>query len=273
MPTSFIYTHGSDDLQDTVQAEVKDNVVLLKVHEVKSTTRAVLPQTALRSARLQASLYAFFMARLLNTDPYFDFEAYFIARGLDIDRPFNSKFSAEFPPHQILTMNPSRLPPKNLRSLVHQWREWIHTLPKIEIDKYIYITTIRAGRVSSELGFGTISETVAHPMLNNIDDALGVGQTVTDLLDGHKEPSGLSKEFTRFCMSCVYHSKCPWRPELHDKPIELLIVSSSTEGERNQAVSVMPNPELPLSTTPPISSAYPEDPRGAQRAFEWVYST
>ncbi|KIM34161.1 hypothetical protein M408DRAFT_19111, partial [Serendipita vermifera MAFF 305830] len=234
---------------DKVEAIPHEDFILLRLHEVKTTIKESLSRNASTTALLQASLYAFFMEKLLQTSPHFDFETYFAARGLDIRRPFTPKFGIAFLNHQVPGMNPSGSPPNNLESLVRQWRKWIRTLPKLKVDKYVYITALRPGQVSSIPAFWRSPEVRVRLIPHEIDIALRKGRTVIDILDGSKLPGGMDKRHILFCKACPYHTKCPWTPELHNEPItHLLPVYQQTP---TPTFSKLPaSVDLPLSMLP-----------------------
>lgn len=248
-----------------MDAVFKDGAMVLQLHEVK-TTETVLQETTIRIAHMQASLYVHFMKRMLDSKPHFDFEAYFTARGLHTSRPFDPKFATAFRNQQFPDMNPSRSIPINLQSLIHQWKGWIQTLPKIEFDEHVYITSLQTGKISSVLGFGAAPKVEVLPRPHNVDFALLTGQKVIDILDGRKEPSGMAEESIAFCMACEYHNKCPWKPDLHGKPVEHLVpVSTMLEEGKPQVIPASDvSAVIALPTNLVISNEYPS----VRRALE-----
>jgi hypothetical protein len=185
---------------------------------------------------------------MLRREPYFDFEVYFKARGLDPNREFDPKFAEIFPSHQVPGMNSERLPPTNLNTLVDQWRDWLNTLPEILINKDVYITTLKTARVSATRGFGQSPKVYVKAVPHDIDAALQIGQTVIDLLDGRKNPTGLDEQYTPFCKACKFHTKCPWTPHLWRRPVEPLkipIRSTLPEGIKQRIMAPSPRPVDP----------------------------
>jgi hypothetical protein len=187
---------------------------------------------------------------MLKRNPCFDFAAYFRARGLDPNREFHRNFAAIFPSHQVPDMNPERLPPVNLNTLVDQWRDWLNTLPEILIDNDIYVTTLKAARISGSSGFGQLPKVDVKVVPHDIDAALRIGQTAIDLLDGRKNPTGLGKQYTQFCKACKFHTKCPWTPHLWRPLVEpLSIPIRSTPPEEIKQIITGPSPR-PVNPTP-----------------------
>jgi hypothetical protein len=156
-----------------------------------------------------------FLRRMLDKDKPFNFDAYFRSRGLDPLRAFNPTFASAFSKLQHKLFNPLGSPPRDLQHLAEQWKRYIQSLPTFNIEKRVWVTTIRSGRVSPVGGFARVVISRTESYTSREVEALEVAKSIVDLLDGQRQPRGVSSGMEKLCNDCHYNHKCPWRPDLH----------------------------------------------------------
>ncbi|CAG7847423.1 SubName: Full=Uncharacterized protein {ECO:0000313/EMBL:CCA68183.1} [Serendipita indica DSM 11827] len=218
------------------------------VNELKTTVKANIGDWSRAGAEMQATLYLYFLRQMMDKSQPFDFDTYFLARGLKPKRPFSSEYAIDLLEKMIPAMRrpTSSIDPRpiDLRDLGRRWNHYIQTLPKFTFPDYTLLTVVRLHEISKVPGFGKFGHAETTKTPYSIEKVMNGIKPLIDILDGHKGMHGPPTELRGLCNTCGHKKSCLVRPKSppgHARAIKVLRPNPVAPNKPDKATTAAAN--------------------------------